>query len=89
MANEETARKARLTAALFRVLYLFSASVEDVLPNLKLVRAGDGHLILKLPKNLQPLMGEKPKSRIEQLSKEIGEEISMGSLSEQFRYFFF
>ena len=77
LADEETSRKARLQAALFRVLYLFSASVEDVLPNLKLVRTGYGNLVFEIPKELEALVGEKPSSRLEQLSREIGEEVTV------------
>ncbi len=77
LATEETAKKARLLAALFRLLYLFSASVEGVLPNLKLVRTGYGNLILEVPEELKVLIGERPKSRLEQLCKEIGEEMTI------------
>lgn len=80
LATEDTTKKARLTAALFRVLYLFSASVEDVIPKLKLVRTGYGNLVLELPVESQALLGERPKSRIEQLSKEIGEEVSLSAV---------
>ena len=80
LASEKTTIKARLLAALFRVLYLFSASVEDVLPNLKLVRTAKGDLVLELPDELEKLMGEKPKSRLEQLGREIGESVSLAVL---------
>ena len=80
LASEETANKARLLSALFRVLYVFSASVEDVLPNLKLVRTGYGNLVLEVPKELEDLVGERPSNRLDQLGKEIGEDITISIL---------
>jgi len=77
LAGEETARMARLLAALFRVLYVFSASVEDVLPDLELVRTEYGNLVLQVPKELEPLVGERPLNRLEQLGREIGEEVTV------------
>ena len=77
LASEETAKKARLLSALFRVLYLFSASVEDVLPTMKLVRTGYGNIVLQIPKQLEALVGERPNNRLEQLGKEIGEDVTI------------
>lgn len=77
LASEETTKKARLQAALVRVAYLFSASIEGVLPNLKLVRNDSGNLILLVPQDLEALIGERPTSRLEQLGKEIDEEITV------------
>lgn len=77
LASEDTASKARLQAALFRVLYLFSASVEDVLPQLKLERTAYGNLVFKTPRELQDLVGEKPRQRLEQLSRELNEDITI------------
>lgn len=77
LASEETAKKARLLSAIFRVLYVFSASVEDVLPNLKLVRTGYGNLVLEIPKEFEALVGERPSNRLEQLAKEIDEEVTV------------
>lgn len=77
LASVDTAKKARLQAALFRVLYLFSASVEDVLPELKLVRTRYGNLVLQIPKQLEALVGERPMNRIEQLGRELDEDVSL------------
>ncbi len=77
LASEETAKKARLQAGFFRVLYLFSASSEEVLPELKLVRTAYGNLVFTIPKALQALVGEKPENRLSHLSREIGEEITI------------
>ena len=76
LATEETARKARLLAAFFRVLYVFSASVEGVLPKIKFKRINGKKLVLEVPKELQALIGERPSNRLEQLGKEIGEEVT-------------
>ncbi len=77
LATQETAKKARLIAGLFRVLYLFSASVEGILPTIKLVRTEYGNLVLQIPEELSVLTGERPASRLEQLGREIGEEITV------------
>ncbi len=83
LASDETAKKARLLAALFRLLYLFSASVEDVLPGLKLVRTGYGNLVLEVPEDLEVLIGERPTNRLQQLSKEIGEDVTVSIVSSE------
>ena len=78
LATEETAKKARLQAAFFRVLYIFSAGSEEIIPNLKLVRTAYGNLVFEIPKALEALVGEKPENRLSHLSREIGEEIKIG-----------
>lgn len=77
LASDETANKARLQAAFFRVLYLFSGSVENILPDLKLVRTAYGNLVFEIPLELQNLMGERPQMRISQLARELDEEITI------------
>ena len=77
LASRETLRKARLLAAFFRVLYLFSASVEDVLPKISLERTSYGNLVLNVPENVMSLVGERPLARLEQLGREIGENVTV------------
>ncbi|MEM9279402.1 MAG: exopolyphosphatase, partial [Pseudomonadota bacterium] len=77
LLTPESARRARLLAALFRVVYLFSAAVEGVLPQLQLKRINAGALALIIPEALMDMVGEKPESRIENLARELGEEIEI------------
>ncbi|MGB7287849.1 MAG: exopolyphosphatase, partial [Salaquimonas sp.] len=77
LASPEVQKKARLLAALFRVLYLFSASVAGILPRIKLVKVSENALILSLPKDLETLWGERPEERVKQLSKESGWKIKV------------
>jgi len=79
LASKGTHERARILAALFRVLYMFSASGEGVLPQLGFERSPYGNLVLNVPKKLEVLIGEVPKLRIEQLGREIGEEVSIAS----------
>lgn len=77
LASEESARLARILAAFFRVAYLFSAAVEGVLPELEFKRGENDRLMMLVPEPLADMIGEKPLSRLENLSREIGEEISL------------
>ncbi|MEM7069633.1 MAG: Ppx/GppA phosphatase family protein, partial [Pseudomonadota bacterium] len=81
LASDSTIKLARVTAALFRVAYLFSAAIEGVLPRLTFSRNEEGELILKVPKDISEMNGEKPQSRVEALARELGE--SMVILTEE------
>lgn len=72
LAPDALRRKARTLAALFRVLYLFSASMPGVIPRIGIRRTGEAAAVLVLPLDLADLMGERPAERIEQLGKETG-----------------
>lgn len=72
LASLPVQKKARLLAAFFRVLYLFSASVAGVLPQIKLKKMSDTTLHFIIPATLKDLWGERPEERIKQLSKESG-----------------
>ncbi len=76
-ASDETRERARILAAFFRVLYLFSASTIGVLPSITFERSPYGNLIIGLPEDRKVLIGEVPKQRIEHLARELGEEISI------------
>jgi exopolyphosphatase/guanosine-5'-triphosphate,3'-diphosphate pyrophosphatase len=77
LAGDELARHARTLAAIFRVLYLFSASVEGILPKFSLKRGDKGELLFVLPAELEELAGERPRGRVEQLAREVDEEITI------------
>jgi len=79
LASDETIKRARILAALFRVGYLFSAGEEGILPKLNFSRLENGALELKVPEDLMDMVGEKPESRIAQLSKEVGQDVSIVS----------
>lgn len=83
LASDETARLARILAALFRLLYLFSAAEEGVIPQIKLKRNSDGTLALIVPDALMDMVGEKPVQRIEHLARELDEEIEVVSITQQ------
>lgn len=77
LAGPEVRRKARALAALFRVLYLFSASMPGVIPRIGLERRGENEAVFILPADLADLEGERPGERIEQLGREIGMQMSL------------
>ncbi len=77
LASVESKRLARILAALFRVGYLFSAATDGVLPNLEFKRKARGEITLTLPSDIADMVGEKPISRLEGLSRELGEKISV------------
>ncbi len=77
LASEETNKKARLQAALFRLAYLFSASVEGILPKIEIIRIKKETLVIEIPKSLKILLGERVLNRLDQLSREVEEEISV------------
>ena len=81
LATEESQKLARILAAMFRVVYLFSAAVEGLLPELNFQRNGEGALILEIPESLMDMLGEKPQSRIEGLARELDEEITVQAKS--------
>ncbi|MGI9401808.1 MAG: Ppx/GppA family phosphatase [Rhizobiaceae bacterium] len=75
LASERTIKRARLLAALFRVLYLFSASQPGFLPRLGITRSPEGDVEIIVPADMADLIGERPAERVSQLGKELGAEI--------------
>ncbi len=82
LASEKNSRLARILAAMFRLLYLFSAAEGGVLPQLKLQRGADGALQLIVPDKLLDMVGEKPLQRLEHLGRELDEEITVIAASK-------
>jgi len=72
LASGDVHKKARLLAAMFRVLYLFSASNPGILPDIKLKKTGKNAAVILLPSEHADLWGERPEERIKQLGKESG-----------------
>ena len=70
LAPQRLAERARLLAAMFRVLSLFSASVSGVLPDLKLKKTGKTSFQILVPPKLAKLVGERIESRVDQLARE-------------------
>ncbi|MGI9350359.1 MAG: exopolyphosphatase [Rhizobiaceae bacterium] len=77
LVTDNSRKLSRILAAMFRVVYLFSAAVEGLLPQLKFRRTAEGELILEIPESLFDMVGEKPLSRIEGLARELDEEIAI------------
>ncbi|MEM7215707.1 MAG: Ppx/GppA family phosphatase [Pseudomonadota bacterium] len=75
--DEKECKQARILAAVFRMLYLFSAAVEGVLPQLEFRRTDEGTLALFIPEELKDMIGEKPHSRVEVLARELDEEVTV------------
>lgn len=75
LAGDRYVMRARLLAALMRVLYLFSASKEGVLPNLSIRSEIDGKIVFVVPAKHSDLAGERPTKRLEQLGTELDRQI--------------
>ncbi|MEZ5872603.1 MAG: Ppx/GppA phosphatase family protein [Nitratireductor sp.] len=77
MATPRIFTRARLLAAIFRVLYLYSASMAGVIPRLGLVARDDDSFVLTVPRDISDLCGERPEERLSQLARETGKTITM------------
>lgn len=77
LANPAAAKKARILAALFRVLYMFSATMPNILPRIKLKKVDRKSFVLKVPKDLSDLIGERPKERVKQLERELDRKVTI------------
>lgn len=77
LAPQRLVERARLLAAMFRVLSLFSASVSGVLPHLKLKKSGEAGFHILVPREFSQLVGERIESRVEHLAREVGRDIRL------------
>ena len=75
LASPEMRRKARLLAAMLRVLYLYSGSMPDIIPKLGLRRLNAERAVFTIPHSISALRGERPAERLRQMAKELGMEI--------------
>jgi exopolyphosphatase/guanosine-5'-triphosphate,3'-diphosphate pyrophosphatase len=77
LASPRVKARARLLAAIFRVLYLYSASQPGVIPQLKLLPGREGGFFFRVPVEYAGLCGERPNERLAQLAKEVGKPIEL------------
>ena len=69
LATPRLLERARLLAAVLRVVYLLSASMPGLIPRLKWRQRPGGGLDLVVPKSHAGLLGERPDGRMAQLSR--------------------
>jgi exopolyphosphatase/guanosine-5'-triphosphate,3'-diphosphate pyrophosphatase len=77
LANARIRERTRLLGALFRVAYVFSAAMPNILPKIEFVELNDGAIELHVPENLISLLGEVPSRRLNHLAKLTGRDISI------------
>ncbi|AZO47695.1 MAG: exopolyphosphatase [Mesorhizobium sp.] len=69
LAPPRILERARVLAAMMRVVYLMTAAMPGVMPRLKWENRGNGMLALVLPASLADLYGERPAGRLAQLAR--------------------
>ncbi len=69
--------RVRLLGAMFRVVYLLSASMPGVMPKLQWQSRPDGALALVVPARHAALYGERPANRLAQLAKVSGRKLEL------------
>lgn len=72
LATPRLLERARLLAAVLRVVYLLSASMPGLIPRLKWRQKPGGGLDLVVPKSHAGLLGERPDGRMAQLARITG-----------------
>jgi len=77
IAPERLIQRARVLAALMRVVYILSASMPGLMPRLRWRDHGDAGLTLVLPRDRAGLAGERPRGRLEQLARIVGIDLDM------------
>lgn len=77
LASERSVKRARILAAMFRVLYLFSSTMPGIIPQLKLQLKDKSSIELLVPKAISDLIGERPLERISHLARELQMEIAV------------
>ncbi|TGQ31615.1 MULTISPECIES: exopolyphosphatase [unclassified Mesorhizobium] len=69
LAPPRILERARLLAAMMRVVYLLTAAMPGIMPRLKWENRPNGALALVLPASLADLYGERPAGRLAQLAR--------------------
>ncbi|TIP04198.1 MAG: exopolyphosphatase [Mesorhizobium sp.] len=69
LAPPRLLERARVLAAMMRVVYLLTAAMPGVMPRLRWESRGNGALALVLPASLSDLYGERPAGRLAQLAR--------------------
>jgi exopolyphosphatase / guanosine-5'-triphosphate,3'-diphosphate pyrophosphatase len=67
--------RAKILGTLLRVIYLFSAAMPGVIPQLRLLPDGAGTYVLSVPKEFADLVGDRTENRLQAFSKLIGKTI--------------
>lgn len=76
-------RLAQLLGGLLRVVYLLTASMPGIIPQLRWEKRGEDSLVLVVPRSIAELLGERPKGRMAQLSKVTGLKLDFELAPEQ------
>lgn len=80
VATAEFQRRAKLLGGLFRILYLFSASMHGILPDIEMVRApakDAADLYLLVPKKYSDMIGERLAGRVQQIHRIFDKQIDI------------
>lgn len=77
LAPERYFERARLLAALLRVVYMLSAAMPGVIPRLRWEKRGADSLALVIPADLAGLYGERPIGRLAQVAKITGKKLEL------------
>jgi exopolyphosphatase/guanosine-5'-triphosphate,3'-diphosphate pyrophosphatase len=77
IAGPRVIERARLLAAIMRVIYLYTASMPGVMPRLRFEAKADGAIAFAVPVELAALCGERPDERIAGLARESGRRIEL------------
>ncbi|WP_315920492.1 exopolyphosphatase [Mesorhizobium sp. SP-1A] len=72
LAGPRNLERARILAAMMRVVYLLTAAMPGVMPRLRWEKFGADRLALVIPSDLAGLYGERPAGRLSQLAKITG-----------------
>ncbi|TPN28879.1 exopolyphosphatase [Mesorhizobium sp. B2-3-3] len=72
LAPPRLLERARVLAAMMRVIYLLTAAMPGIMPRLKWESRPNGALALVLPASLSDLYGERPAGRLAQLARITG-----------------
>jgi len=82
LASPALVERARLLAAMMRVVYLLTASMPGVMPRLRWEARDNGVLALLIPASLAGLAGERPEGRMAQLVKVSGRKLELAVASD-------
>ena len=72
LLDDEAHQRAHLLASIFRLAYILSAAMPGMLPSIGLKLGDNKTLVLRLPKKLADLAGERVEKRLAGLAAEIG-----------------
>ena len=72
LVDDDANGRAHLLSNVFRLAYILSAAMPGMLPRIKLEFGANKTLILRLPKKLEDLAGERVEKRLAGLAAELG-----------------